>query len=556
MSRQPENVGGSGGSTGRFVIEYGPMLAVSGAGQAIWKAVPVVDASRRALRQAAVDRLAQLAEQNGLSSEHVRLTAETLGVTERTVWRWLAARKAETPARQRDRFRIDDRMRVRLAYWRGNAAALQRELVAQHRAGGPPTPTVSTVQRAILRDLTPGEIAGLRRGERERRKFDVFLQRPTSFRNAVWEADHVEASVQVEVDGRLVKPWITWFVDAAHDVILGAAVTAQTPSRESVLAAPRAAVLRRPPYGPAGGLPGAVRMDRGKDFLSRTVSEALGVFAVRVVDLPGYTPHLKGTVEMVNGAVEQMLFAQLPRYTHRQTQTSGAPVDPDQPALTFEAFVNEVLAWVSWWNTEHTVEALELMTPMESWLADPTPVHEVDETRLWTFTLEDNRRHRKITTKGVAFGRGRHYVADWMVGLVGTTVRIRYMPHHIGEIEVIDAKTGAHLGKATLSDGADADTRRAVRRARDRKAARLRSELAAAERSRRVRYAASTTPEPARRLDAMTAAEASQVLAEDQADDMARYARADLIPLDPPPASWVRPIDLDAAARRTGSKDS
>lgn len=147
------------------------------AGRAIWKAVPVVDASKRALRQAAVDRLAQLAAQNGLSSDQVRLTAGTLGVTERTVWRWLAARKAETPERQRDRFRIDDRLRVRLAYWRGNAAALQRELVAQHRAGGPPAPTVSIVQRAILRDLTPGEIAGLRRGERERRKFDVFLQR-------------------------------------------------------------------------------------------------------------------------------------------------------------------------------------------------------------------------------------------------------------------------------------------------------------------------------------------------------------------------------------------
>jgi hypothetical protein len=32
----------------------------------------------------------------------------------------------------------------------------------------------------------------------------VFLQRPLSFRNAAWEADHVEAPVHVEVDGRLV----------------------------------------------------------------------------------------------------------------------------------------------------------------------------------------------------------------------------------------------------------------------------------------------------------------------------------------------------------------
>lgn len=50
-------------------------------------------------------------------------------------------------------------------------------------------------------------------------------------------------------------------------------------------------------------------------------------------------------MESVNGAAEEMLFAGLPRYTHRQTQINGAPVDPDQPALTFEAFVAEVLAF-------------------------------------------------------------------------------------------------------------------------------------------------------------------------------------------------------------------
>jgi len=37
------------------------------------------------------------------------------------------------------------------------------------------------------------------------------------------------------------------------------------------------------------------------------------VFAVRVVDLHGYTPHLKGTVETPNGAVKAMFFAGLDR---------------------------------------------------------------------------------------------------------------------------------------------------------------------------------------------------------------------------------------------------
>ena len=262
---------------------------------------------------------------------------------------------------------------MRLAYWRGNASALHRELVERERGGGPPAPSLKTLHRAIRRDVPPGDLAGLREGERARRRFDVYLQRPATYRNAAWEGDHVEAPVQVDVDGVAVRPWVTWFVDAMHDVILGAAVTAGIPNRGSVLAALRASVLRRAPYGPAGGLPGVVRIDRGKDFLSATVQEALGAFAVRVVPLPAYTPYLKGTVESINGAAEEMLFAGLPRYTHRQTQINGAPVDPDQPALTFEAFVAEVLAWVDWWNTRHRIEALDGLTPLQSWLADPTP---------------------------------------------------------------------------------------------------------------------------------------------------------------------------------------
>ncbi|MEV6322718.1 hypothetical protein AB0M45_16215 [Nocardia sp. NPDC051787] len=242
-----------------------------GAGQRFWEALAVVDASGRVLRQAAMDRLTQLDAAGELSSDHVRLTSETLGVAERTVWRWLSARRTKTTPAQRVRFRIDDRLRVRLAYWRGNAAALHRELVAAAAAGGAPAPDLRTVQRAIQRDLTAGELAGLRSGERARRRFDVFLKRPPSFRNAAWEGDHVEAAVQVEVDGRLVKPWVTWFVDATHNVILGVAVTPQTPSRESILAALRASISRSEPYGPAGGLPSVVRVDQGKDFLSRTV---------------------------------------------------------------------------------------------------------------------------------------------------------------------------------------------------------------------------------------------------------------------------------------------
>jgi putative transposase len=64
-----------------------------------------------------------------------------------------------------------------LAYWRGNVAALHRELVEQAVGGGRTAPSMATLQRAVARDLLPGMRAGLLKGEHAARGFDVFLQR-------------------------------------------------------------------------------------------------------------------------------------------------------------------------------------------------------------------------------------------------------------------------------------------------------------------------------------------------------------------------------------------
>jgi putative transposase len=157
-----------------------------------------------------------------------------------------------------------------------------------------PVPSLSTFLRAVRRDLTAGERVGLAAGPDAARAHDVFGKRPASWRNHVWEADHVQAPVLVDADGDLVRPWVTWFIDTATKVITGTAVTPGVPSRASVLAALRAAVLCEEPYGPAGGTPEQVRVDRGKDFLSTTVTAAFGTMGVTVKDLPASQPPSQG----------------------------------------------------------------------------------------------------------------------------------------------------------------------------------------------------------------------------------------------------------------------
>ncbi|MFI7005562.1 Mu transposase C-terminal domain-containing protein [Streptomyces sp. NPDC050145] len=496
-------------------------------------------------RAAAVQRLLGLEARGELASHHVRLVAEALGKSERTVWRWLAAARAEgrlgrVPA---VRFTVTAEVRQLLALWGGNASRVHAELVERaHRdPGRPAVPSLATLHRAIRRDLTAGERAGLRKGERARRAHDVFAKRPPTHRDAVWEGDHKRVPVQVDVEGELVCPWVTWFIDCATKVIVGVAVTPHAPSRDAVLAALRCAIDRRPPYGPAGGLPATIRVDRGKEFLCRTVTSAMGAFAVAVVDLPAYTPHLKGTVEALNDAVEEMHFVVLPRYTHRQKLSHGRPADPDAPALTFASFVAGLLTWVSWWNSEHRPAALGGRTPYEAWEADPTPLTDVAAEQLARFALEDDGRERTVTSHGVRWHR-RDYIADWMVGRAGTRVVVRHLPHHDDLIEVFDT-AGEHLGSAYLAEAASREQVRALKAARGAAARRLRADLNAAEKLRRDRFKAQTTAAPPVPRRTPSRAEALSELGERARSSRKALARPDLIPHSPAPEEWVHPFD-------------
>ncbi len=514
-------------------------------------------ASRTALRGPAVRRLLALRAGKKLTAGHVRVAADALGVSERTVWRWLAAAQSDETAaahpgarsRADARFTITPEVRGLLALWKGNVRAVHRELVCRAARQSPPAdaPSLTTLHRAIRRDLTPGERAGLAGGERAARKHDVFLARPRAWRNQVWETDHAQAPVLVDVDGTARRPWITWFTDCATNAITGVAITPGDPSRESVLAALRSAVLREDPYGPFGGLPEKVRVDRGKDFLSRTVTAAFDLLDVTVEDLPAYTPHLKGTVEGLNRAVEAMFLAALPGYA-RQPRPGKRPSRPkDEVLLGFEDFTARLLAWTVWWNTEHRPAPLQGRTPLQAWQDDPTPLRDVPAADLWTFTLEDAGT-RTLTTRGVRF-RKRDYVGPWMTGQAGIQVRIRFMPHHDHRIEIYHAATGRYLGPADLADQATDEQISAVRRARAARTRRLKKDLQA---SQRERYAAVGQPEAPQRLGALTTAQAEAELAQTTDTDLSQLALPDLIPPSVPPAEWRTPPSL--AARTTPSQ--
>ncbi len=283
---------------------------------------------RAELRESAVVRLLALRDGGEFRADQVRLVAAQLGVGERTVWRWLQVARAEGRATRklRPRLEVSEADIVELADHQGSVAAFHRE---RRKVG--PTPGLGAWRRAFERELSPGRRAGLASGERARREFDTYLVRQPRFRNECWQADHTELAVEVLLpDRRVVKPWLTLFVDEFSRAIMGFAV-AETASQESVLAALRSAILVAPSGGPFGGVPLALRFDRGKEFLAEAVRTAAGALAIDARPVRSYAPHLKGTCERTNGSVEQLFLGDLPGFTHGARDEKGQLFDPSAP---------------------------------------------------------------------------------------------------------------------------------------------------------------------------------------------------------------------------------
>ncbi|WP_327668111.1 MULTISPECIES: Mu transposase C-terminal domain-containing protein [unclassified Streptomyces] len=458
------------------------------------------------LRVGAVANLLDREANGTLTPEHKKVVAQAFRRSVKTIERWMDnARQHDghyTP-QPRTGLRLTPHIHDALARWCGSIAAAHRELLDNGHLNIPhqdgKTYSYATLRRVIQRELDPGHLAGLKGGEAARRRHDVHNTRLKGNRNDAWEGDHKTADVEVTLNNTIVRPVITWFVDCSSDGICGLAITPHAPSRDAILVALRAAILRDSHHGPFGGVPNLIRIDRGKDFLCSTVEDAIGYFDAERVDLPPRHPELKGTVEAINNAVTVMLFKGMLGYTSRPADTLHAQrrVAPGE-LLTFEEFSTRLLTWVHEWNHQHTIRRLNNRTPAQVWADDLTIIRDVPIEALHTFTLRAARKSHIIQGDGIHWDN-RVYIADWMVGQAGKKAVVRYMPHHPHRIELTHPTTGRYLGPAydeTNKDPANPAAEAhhtAIRRAREREAEKLAKNLKKTRKSLKRRYGPVTT---------------------------------------------------------------
>ncbi len=463
-------------------------------------------------------RLGRLRDDGRLSVEMVRLAAQGLGVSERSVWRWL---QAGPPHGRWAHYQLTPQDWD--LYWdhRGNVAEVWRV----RRAAGQERPALRTLQSAFRRELSAGERAAVVDGEEGRRRHTVYLRWQPTQRNALWEADHKELGVWVIAPRaqRPSKPWVTLFVDAYCRLIMGWAISTY-PSSAHVLAGLRAGIAVDEARGPYGGVPAVIRPDRGLEFAAKSITRAAASVGIAVQPTPAYRPYLKGKVERVNRTVAQQLLAQLPYWVDGPRAADGRLYGPSNGPMTLDAFVGRFADWVEEYNTARPHSALGGQTPLQRWESDATPITVVADEDLRFLLLAD--AERTIAKDGIHFG-GLTYFASELDGRVGDVVQIRYMPHDARRIEVFAGDRWLATAKPQGTLGPD-ERAKALAARQAAKAEQTRRQAAASRRAR-IRLAPITAPGPVEETAVVTRDQAADDELRSGHDQLTHLARSNLL---------------------------
>jgi putative transposase len=474
-------------------------------------------------RQVLANRLRALHAAGTLRTAEVRAAARNTGISERTLWRWLAR---TAPPRQRGRpaYRLSQADRDAYAAAHGNAAAAWR----LRASGSTAVPNLRAFQAAIERELRPIERAAVADGIDGQRRHTVYLRWNVAGRNDRWEADHVELPILVlpPRGARPRKPWVTLCIDAYSRLLMGWSLSL-APNAATVLTALRMGMLIDPARGDFGGLPRAVRPDRGLEFVAEALAQVCAVLGVQLLPAPAYSPHLKGKVERLGRTLAQDFVCTLPFYTDGPRDKAGRLYGPASGPLTLERFATDFDDWVNTYNTRRPHAGLGGQTPLERWRADATPLRIVPEEELRFLLLP--AQGRTVQKDGIHFG-GIAFIAAELNGRVGQSVEVRAMPHDLRRIEVFVG--GRWLATAYPQATLSAEQRELVLRRRQADAVELARRQRRASRLARVRLAPLAGSGTTEETTVIVAGAGRTELQRGHDDVLRRLARTDLLGLE------------------------
>ena len=329
-----------------------PVLSVVQATDAQWE---------RARRREAV--IADLVNGDDLSDEVTRASTR-LGVSRRTVFRWLAAyrhtpqtssllvRPGGTPPGAR---RIDARLEELIAevirdVYLTKVRARKEEVVRQVGLRCSSERLAPPSRKAILarvRALDARAVAKARLQASEVASLVDFVPGTYRVDNAlvVVQIDHTPVDVIVVDEAHRLpfgRPWLTLAIDVATRVVVGFYVSLEAPSSTSVALCLTQSVLPKEPWlkaralacaWPVWGLLRALHADNGPDFTSAALRRGCDEFGIKLILRPVATRHYGGHIERLIGTIMGRVHL-LPGTTGSNPQDKGAYPAEAESVLT------------------------------------------------------------------------------------------------------------------------------------------------------------------------------------------------------------------------------
>lgn len=290
--------------------------------------------------------------------------ASRLGVSRRTLFRWLARYRAApqtssllprargTPAGAQ---RIDATLEALVAeaideVYLTRVRARKEEVVRRVRlrcaAEGLQPPSRKAIL-ARLRQLDPRRVAMARLQPSEAHALHDPVPGTYRVERAldVVQIDHTRVDVMVVDEAHrlaLDRPWLTLAVDVATRMVAGFYVSLEAPSATSVALCLTQATLPKEPWlrqrgltcaWPVWGLPRAVHVDNGADFRSAALRRGCDEHGIRLILRPVATPHYGGHIERLIGTLMGRVHL-LPGTTGSNPQDKGAYPAENEACLT------------------------------------------------------------------------------------------------------------------------------------------------------------------------------------------------------------------------------
>ncbi|QEJ94142.1 DDE-type integrase/transposase/recombinase [Treponema phagedenis] len=336
------------------------------------------------------------------------------------------------------------------------------------KANLPDTTATYQVCYRYLKSLPPAQVDRYRKGETffEARHLPYIERNKPLYKSMEHvQGDHHILDRVVKYKGKLVRPWVSTFIDMRSGAVLGWCVNTN-PSSQTILAAYYMMIVRF-------GIPLVVHVDNGKDYKGKVIKgqsarmkvfDAAGVEREEEVLITGAivtcgskliyaTPfhgQSKGVQERFYGVLEEYYSKNTGNYIGSNT---SARVDEQRlfwRAINGKAkrddvsewadVVNEFVHWVHWYNTEWVSNAKgrKGLTPEQAFLENlPENLRAPDmETVELALTKAEVRT---VSRNGIRIG-STEYWAEELRGLTGQQVIARLNLTNKNEVLVCDSK--------------------------------------------------------------------------------------------------------------------